>query len=130
MNKYVLFLFATFSLFYGCSLPDDDVEGNQEEDLALLQDLFEEFATMTNHPCTDAEEWEFVAYGSKACGGPQGYIAYPTTIDVEIFLTLVENYTTEEAIYNSNYGIVSTCEIPAEPVDVICENEEAVLVYE
>ena len=130
MNKYILLLFAAFSLFYGCSLPDDDVERNQEEDLALLLDLFEEFETMANQPCTDAELWEFVAFGSKACGGPQGYIASPTTIDVETFLMLVENYTTEEAIYNSNYGIVSTCDILAAPVDVICENEEAVLVYE
>lgn len=130
MNKYVILLFAAFSLFYGCSLPDDDIQGNQDDDLALLQELFEEFAVMANQPCTDAEIWEFVAYGAKACGGPQGYIAYPTTIDIEAFLVLVENYTTEEAIYNSNYEIVSTCDISVAPVDVICENEQAVLVYE
>ena len=75
MNKYLILLFTAFSLFYGCSLPDDDIEGNQEEDLVLLQDLFAEFEAMAHQPCTDAELWEFVAYGSKACGGPQGYIA-------------------------------------------------------
>ena len=130
MNKYVIILFSASFLFYGCSIDDDFSAGNQEDDLVMLQELFTEFAAIANEPCTDAEVWEFVAYGSKACGGPQGYIAYPTTIDVEDFLILVENYTAEEAIYNSNYDIVSTCDFAIPPVDVICENELPVLVYE
>lgn len=129
MNKYFIFLFCASFLFSGCSI-DDDFPQNQDEDLAMLSELFGEIVAMTDEGCTDAEAWDFVAYGSKACGGPQGYIAYPTTIDVEAFLILVENYTTEEAIYNSNYGIVSTCDILPEPIGVTCENEVAVLVYE
>ncbi len=111
-------------------MPDDGELPNQEEDFAMLQELFTEFSTIANASCTNAEVWEFVAYGSKACGGPQGYIAYPTTIDVEAFLILVENYTTEEAIYNATYGIVSTCDFAVPPVNVVCENEAAVLIYE
>jgi hypothetical protein len=130
MNKYFIILLSASFLFYGCSMPDDDVELNQEDDLVMLQELFTEFSAIANEPCTDAEAWEFVAYGSKACGGPQGYIAYPTTIDVENFLILVENYTAEEALYNSNYDIVSTCDFTISPIDVVCEDEVAVLIYE
>ncbi|MFT5890095.1 MAG: hypothetical protein ACI9Y7_000183 [Dokdonia sp.] len=130
MNKSFIFLFCVSFLFCGCSFPDDDVLPNQADDLVMLEELFAEIVIIANESCTDAEGWEFVAYGSKACGGPQGYIAYPTTIDVEDFLILVENYTTEEAIYNSNYDIVSTCDVTLPPVDVVCENEVAVLIYE
>ncbi|WP_299675448.1 hypothetical protein [uncultured Dokdonia sp.] len=128
--KNTLLLFVCI-LFSGCSLPDDDVgPENQEEDLELLQELFAEITVIADQSCTDETLWEFVPYGSKACGGPQGYIAYPTTIDVETFLLLVENYTTEESIYNATYGIGSTCDVTAEPIAVICEDGAAVLVYE
>lgn len=129
MNKYVTLLFCASFLFLGCSI-DDDFIPNQESDLAMLEELFAEITLLADEPCTDAEDWEFVAYGSKACGGPQGYIAYPTTIDVEAFLEMIENYTTEEAIYNENYGVVSTCEVIGAPIDVACENGEPVLIYE
>ncbi|SNR45070.1 hypothetical protein [Dokdonia pacifica] len=128
--KNTILLCCLSILFYGCSIDDDFSSGNQEEDLELLQELFADITLMADAPCTDETEWEFVAYGSKACGGPQGYIAYPTTIDVEAFLLLVENYTTEEAIFNANYGIASTCDVPAVPIDVVCEEGVAVLVYE
>ena len=126
-NSLALICFTL--LFYGCSIDDDFNPQNQEEDLEMLQELFAEIVQMADEPCTDASEWEFTVYGTKACGGPQGFIAYPTTIDVAAFLELVEIYTTDEAIYNENYGIVSTCDIPAQPVDVICEDGVAVLVY-
>lgn len=129
MNKYIICLFCASFLFLGCSI-DDDFVPNQEEDLAMLEELFAEITLLADEPCTDETEWEFVAYGSKACGGPQGYIAYPTTIDVEAFLQLVENYTTEEAIFNENYNIVSTCEVTPSPIDVSCENGEPVFIYE
>ncbi|WP_299761858.1 hypothetical protein [uncultured Dokdonia sp.] len=128
--KNALTIFCLLILFCGCSIDDDTPPTSQEEDLELLQELFNEITLMVDEPCTDETAWEFVAYGSKACGGPQGYIAYPTTIDVEAFLLMVENYTTEEAIYNANHGIGSTCDVPAEPIDVICEDGAAVLVYE
>jgi len=128
--KNTLLLFVLCALFSGCSIDDDIAPRSQEEDLELLQELFAEIIVMADEPCTDEVLWDFVAYGSKACGGPQGYIAYPTTIDVETFLLLVENYTTEEAIYNSNHGVVSTCDVPIAPIAVICEEGVAVLVYQ
>ncbi|MEP0263404.1 hypothetical protein [Dokdonia sp.] len=129
MSKYFILLVCASFLFSGCSMPDDVIL-NQQEDLEMLEEMLAEIVALANEPCTDADVWDYTAYGSKACGGPQGYIAYPTTIDVDAFLILVESYTTEEAVYNANYGIVSTCDVPAEPIDIICENEEPVLIYE
>jgi hypothetical protein len=110
---YSLLLFLVVS----CSIEND----NQNDDLAALQVMFEEIQTLaTSVSCT---------YGSKACGGPQGYIAYSNQINVAYFLSLIEEYSTAEREYNIRWGIVSTCDIPEIPTGVSCQNGSAVLIY-
>lgn len=118
------FLVVLF-LVMGCEIAE-----NQNDDLAALQAMFEEIETIaTSVACTDETEWAFIAYGAKACGGPQGYIAYSNQIDVDDFLLKVEQYTLAERTYNIRWGIISTCDLPAQPSEVSCENGEAVLIY-
>ena len=93
-------------------------------------DLYYEIYSIANSiPCNDALNWSFTPYGSKACGGPQGYIEYSNQIDVPAFLTLVETYTQAEHDYNIEWGIISTCDIIPQPTSVSCENGNAVLNY-
>ena len=114
-----------FFVVLGCQVTE-----NQNDDLSSLQILFEEIQTLANSAaCTDATEWTFVSYGAKACGGPQGYIAYSNQIDVAYFLSLIEEYTTAEREYNIRWGIVSTCTLPPIPEGVSCQNGDAVLIY-
>lgn len=47
--------------------------------------------------CNDPDNWSYTAIGSKACGGPKGYIAYSNEIDVDAFLNKVEDYNRTEA---------------------------------
>lgn len=116
-----------FLLFFVFSCQDNE---NQNDTLSVLQVMFEEIQTLANSvACTDATEWTFVSYGAKACGGPQGYIAYSNQIDVAYFLSLIEEYTTAEREYNIRWGIVSTCTLPPIPNEVSCQNGEAVLIY-
>ena len=88
-----------------------------------LMDLFNEIQTLSNSiSCANSTDWLFTAYGAKACGGPQGYIAYSSQIDTFSFLQKVESYTQLENDYNIKYGIISNCSLAAEPVNVECEN--------
>lgn len=97
------------------------------------QELLKMFATFhtiaTSKTCKNSGDWAFTEYGSKACGGPQGYIAYSKKIDVSAFLTKVKIYTKAENDYNEKWGIVSTCDIPPKPSNIECNNGEAVLKY-
>ncbi len=61
--------------------------------------------------------------------GPQGYIAYPSTIDVAAFLALVADYTATEQAYKETWGITSDCSVVDQPTSVTCVNNEPVLVY-
>ena len=107
-----------------------NVMNNRENDLKELQDLFNEIQTLSNSVyCEDATSWTFVGYGSKACGGFQGFIAYSTNIDVVNIKKLVDEYTQKEDAYNKKYGIFSTCEITPAPVAVECVNGVPELIY-
>ncbi|TYP99825.1 hypothetical protein C7447_101430 [Tenacibaculum adriaticum] len=103
---------------------------DQEKDHQKLIELFTEIENVSNSiSCTNATEWSFTAYGSKACGGPQGYIPYSNQIDTVDFLQKIEEYTEAENQYNIKWNITSTCELPVQPQEVVCENGYPVLKY-
>lgn len=102
----------------------------QEIEYQALMELFNEFASLAyGTSCTNANNWNFTAYGSKACGGPQGYIAYSNDIDTSLFLEKVTAYTEAENQYNIKWGIVSDCAITPTPTGIICENGVPILQY-
>jgi len=98
-----------------------------EEDLATLQQMRSDIQTIAeSEPCLYAANWSFTAIGSKACGGPQGYIAYSNNIDVASFLNQVETYTLAEQEFNIKWGIISTCDLALMPNGISCVNSKAV----
>ncbi len=102
----------------------------QEMDHRHLMDLFNEIYNLSiSVPCEDAKDWTFTAYGSKACGGPQGFIPYSNQIDVVNFLNKVDTYTAAENAYNIKWGIISTCDLPQQPTSVACQNGLPILNY-
>lgn len=103
----------------------------QEIDHQKLMKLYDEIFTLAyNQNCTNSNDWSFTAYGSKACGGTQGFIPYSTKIDVAAFLKKVEEYTKAEEAFNKKWEIISTCDIPAQPKSVECNNGYPTLKYQ
>lgn len=126
MRKVVIILSLAMLSMTAC-----DEEVTQEEQELELGDMLEQIQTMAGSvDCTDEADWTYTAYGSKACGGPVGYIAYSTTIDTEVFLDLVAEYSAAQSAYNEANGIGSDCSVPAQPTGVVCEEGKPVLVYE
>jgi hypothetical protein len=102
----------------------------QETDHRELMALFDEIQNLAyTVSCDDAANWTFTAYGSKACGGPQGYIAYSSKINTVEFLKKIEFYTTAEKEFNIKWGIVSDCSIVNQPKEVVCNNGYSTLIY-
>ncbi len=104
-------------------------EKNQNADREALDKLKQRIEQMADVPCEDASQWLITALGHKACGGAMSYIAYPSTIDEEEFLALVDRYTEGEKEYNKKYGVVSDCMVIIAPKDVQCEDGKPVFVY-
>ncbi|MEP5338098.1 MAG: hypothetical protein ABJL44_08380 [Algibacter sp.] len=101
----------------------------QELDHQDLMSLFDELYELRyDFSCDNANDWSFAAYGAKACGGSQGYIAYPKEVEVA-FLEKVEAYTALEKEFNIKWNIVSTCDLPSQPTSVECQNGYPILKY-
>lgn len=113
----------------GCN---NDDSSTKEEEMQNLTNMYNEIidASMANStPCTNASEWSFTAIGSKACGGPTGFIPYSLKINTAGFLKKVEDYTNKQAAYNEKWKIMSTCEAAQQPSGVDCAAGKPILVY-
>ena len=108
----------------------EENELTQEDEVKVLNKLFSEIEDMASGvSCTDASEWSFTEYGSKACGGPVGFIAYSTSINTNDFIEKVQKYKIRQKEFNEKWNVLSDCSIPAVPLRVVCENGQPVFEY-
>ncbi|WP_392447252.1 hypothetical protein ACF3OB_07215 [Capnocytophaga canis] len=116
-------------LFLLACVGNKDITQEQEEQ--IINNLFLEIIQIaSNESCEDGSQWDFAPIGSKACGGPMGYIAYPKNIDVEAFLKKVAKYTQKQREFDQKWGIGSDCSIPARPKSVDCEGGKPIFRYD
>lgn len=129
--KIIIFLTVVTSLFF-CSKNEVLVSRNTtcEEDQLTIENKLQEIIKLSESiPCTDASSWKFVSYGAKACGGPVGYIAYSTKLNVQNFLTKVNDLTKFQNEVNKKCNLVSDCTVPIEPKGIRSENNRPVFYY-
>lgn len=115
-------------------MPDRDYtkkgSGDIEKDRESIRLLREEIFTMLeNVRCTNPDDWRISPLGSKACGGPASFIAYPIEIET-VVLPKITEFNKASSNFNLKYGIISDCAVTPAPSDVQCENGKAVLVYD
>ncbi|MBP2831551.1 hypothetical protein J8281_05060 [Aquimarina sp. U1-2] len=130
-SKLVVALVLFFGILTGCTSDDTSVPNpKQKEQNDSLEEMLGELIKISESVnCVNADDWTFTPIGSKACGGPTGFLAYSTTIDTYDFLQKVTTYATAMNAYNIKWNIVSDCSVPATPVDVACVDGKAELVY-
>jgi len=124
-------LFLTFLLLFVFIACESDTVGlTQEQEQSVLNQKRAEIESLaTSVVCTDPSVWVYTGIGGKACGGPTGYIAYSTSINVGEFLQKVEEFTLAEDNFNKKWNIKSDCSVPPQPIGINCENGQAVLVF-
>ncbi|MFD1771764.1 hypothetical protein [Sphingobacterium suaedae] len=121
----VLGIYLPFLL--GCEKTSEQNRAADEAHLTMLRTEME--AYVKDKTCSDTEDWAFVAVGNKACGGPQYYMAYPSTIDIPAFLDAVATYTDATDAFNKKYTIVSDCMFVSPPKAVHCDDGKPLLIY-
>jgi len=116
MKALIMILF-----FVGTATSCQNTDSSQKITAQDLELQFKEITEIINSTnCNSANLCSYIAYGSKACGGPQGYLLFSSEIDIERLKNLVEKYTQDEALYNMQNGIASDCSIPAPPENMDC----------
>ena len=126
--KRITIILASIIALISCT--KSELKDPQERDKQRLEDMLRDIHNIVySVDCEDSADWEFTAIGSKACGGPQSYIAVPLAIDTGKFMDQVRRYTKAEQDYNVAYKIISTCDVVAPPTDVVCEDGKPKLIY-
>lgn len=127
MSKIKSFsLFLLIGICFCCS--NDEL--TQEQENQNLNLLFSEIENMaTSVTCSDPSEWTYTSYGNKPCGGPVGYIAYSRNINTFLFLQKIEEHRIKQLEYNIRWKLISDCSVPPQPIEMLCENGNAILVY-
>lgn len=117
-----ILLMAGFASCENLTNEQEITRGDLDQQMAEIQALID------TGNCTAASQCNFMPYGSKACGGPQGFLVFSNTIDVDKLKSMVERYTKDEANYNNQNGIMSDCSLPAEPQQLDCQDGNCVRI--
>ncbi|HSI70537.1 MAG TPA: hypothetical protein VK941_09910 [Gillisia sp.] len=115
--------FLSLSLFVGIFASCEQLAATEDQEITkeqLDQQLLAIEALIEAGGCSTAGECHFIPYGSKACGGPQGYLIFSSNVDRDELQNKVDIYTKAEATYNEQQGIMSDCSIPPEPQKLDC----------
>ncbi|MDN3595820.1 hypothetical protein [Zunongwangia endophytica] len=106
MKKLVRIL----SLFSLVSCADDDADRAVFE--MQLQEQFEaieQFAISGN--CSEDTDCDYLPYGRKACGGPEGFVVFSTSINTEALQEMIEDYNELKVEYFERFDSFSDCSI-------------------
>ena len=95
-----------------------------EETMMKLKTEIEDLISTVS--CDNPDDWRMSPLGSKACGGPASFIAYPIKLEEDILPKITE-YNRQSSAYNLKYGIVSDCAVVPSPSGISCKNGKAVL---
>lgn len=104
-------------LLAGCASPSS-VSGAANNAGDTLQQMR---ALIGRASCTDSSQCRSLALGARACGGPQGYLAWSSSqTDGDALRELAERYKAERQAQIKQKGEVSDCRFTADP-GAVCQ---------
>lgn len=117
--------------FASCN--NDEIRDNndKEKDIQGLEKMYQEIVTLSqvnSQTCTDSNEWNFIAIGTKACGGPEKFIIYSKKINTADFQAKVKAYNEATVAFNLKWNIFSTCDVVQAPDGIGCVDGKPVLL--
>lgn len=123
--KYLIIILAFSGLIAGCS-----TQANEPQvDLAQLQQQLADIQTyIDSGTCTNESGCSYIAAGKKPCGGPERYLVFSTSLDIEVLKNMVEAYTKAQEAYIKRTGSISDCRMVTPPNLLGCENGKCTII--
>ena len=116
MKSFILLLALSF-IVSGC----DVLNGHNTVTLEQLETQLKDIRNFVSEgDCSQAGECAYLAIGSKACGGPMGYIVFSNNIDIAALKKLVDKYTADQKTYNIENNVISDCSLANPPEKIGC----------
>ena len=124
---YIIRTIALVAIVFSCTNTTEITQESEKAELDILQEeIVQLIATGT---CAQNTHCDFIAFGSKPCGGAWSYLIYSTTINVELLSEKVATYNQNEAAYNIKWSVVSDCMVISPPTSVACVDGDCVAIY-
>lgn len=72
--------------------------------------------------CSESGGCNYIAFGSKPCGGPWSYLVFSNSVNLIKLQEMVKNYNEMNRLYNIQTNAMSDCMAVAPPTEVKCVN--------
>ena len=115
--KIALFSFILLSI--NCTSKQDDSNITPEQLVAkktAIQNYINTFS------CSESLCCNFIAFGSKPCGGPRMYLVFSNSINLPQLQEMVTEYNEMDHLRNIQTNAISDCSIPTPPNEIACVN--------
>ncbi len=107
-----------------------EIPNDKDDYLKFIKDKRKEIVAMIDAiSCENGNDWKVIAFGSKPCGGPWEYLAYPISLGKTGLLGKIEEYNTTEKEGNKLFGVISDCSIAKMPDAVECKEGKPNFIY-
>ncbi|WP_396195454.1 hypothetical protein [Flavobacterium sp.] len=119
MKNILMFcLFAVSFLSVQCTNSDNNQENNTITQEMLDAKKAEVMTLINNASCTGA--CNYIAFGSKPCGGPKEYLLFSSAVNLTQLEDLVAEYNEMEHQFNIQTNAISDCAVVLPPNTVAC----------
>ena len=99
-------------------------ENDNQNDVITEEMLNNKRTEITNYigqfTCSATSSCNFIALGSKPCGGPREYLVYSNNVDQNELQQLVSEYYTMDSTRNVQTNAISDCSIVMPPENIDC----------
>jgi hypothetical protein len=125
---FALFMISIVFLSVQCS--SSDTNSNQVNRI-ITQEMLdakkaEVLALINNSSCTGS--CNYIAFGSKPCGGPREYLLFSSSVNQASLVDLVTEYNEMEHQFNIQTNAISDCAFVLPPTTVECVNGTCVVI--
>ena len=101
-------------------------DSNDSSDLitsAQLETKKQEINTYINSfGCSESVRCNYIAFGSKPCGGPRTYLVFSNDVNLTHLQDLVTKYNEMDNLYNIQTKAISDCSCLLPPNEIKCIN--------
>jgi hypothetical protein len=129
MKNILLYCAISISfLSVQCSTSDNN---SNEENSTITQEMLDakkaEVMTIINN-ASCSSTCNFIAFGSKPCGGPKQYLLFSSAVNLTQLEDLVAEYNEMEHQYNIQTNAISDCAVVLPPNTVECVNGTCMII--
>ena len=107
-------------------------DSNDSSDLitsAKLEIKKQEIQTYINSfSCSESVGCNYIAFGSKPCGGPLSYLVFSNSVNLTKLQEMVKNYNEMNKQYNIQTNAISDCMVVLPPTEIKCVNGVCTIV--